>query len=80
MSSANKGIYWMVGGTGENGDIIRAWTDRKIDSEGGKEKAGEYVLLVFEGNYFTLSNIGGMSLLVGVFTVNQSINQSIKVF
>ena len=46
----------MVGGIGEGGIIIRAWTGIKIARV---EKGEEYVLIVLEGNYFTLSNIIG---------------------
>ena len=45
----------MVSGTGEGWNIIRAWTGRKIARV---EKGEENVLIVLEGNYFTLSNIG----------------------
>jgi hypothetical protein len=49
----------MVGGssgTGEGGSIIRVWTRRKIARV---ERKGGRCFTILDGNYFTLSKIGG---------------------
>ena len=54
-----RGWTWTVGGTGDGGNIIRAWTRRKktrVERKGEKN-----VLLVLEGNFYLEQGWGNMS-------------------